>query len=588
MKKLILFLCVIAGMAHADFPFAKRIRCEVNADGNEPVELEGLRWMQGTTPLVQLDVYRDGRPVTGVDTGTVARMVIGPTSTGTYYAASTNYTATNGAFLVQWPTVGTNSSTNVWWYTVFFERGGYRYWTGAGELRIEKTTSTAEDGLVWQTNTTCAAIAAAVDAHNADAAAHAGSAAAATNALAQVGTATATATNALALAQSATGTAAAASAALVVETNRAQVAEAGINSTATNALAIVQSLQAAGHITGAQASNITASIMSTGTAHYATTAGGIAFEGEGSSMTVIPSNGVLHVRTVTNSVNVYVSATTGAGYNGPAVGVAFSYDSEDADAIYYVPDSGFSAAYDKTIQAWQVWDTVVGPPPSDKYWQSLNVPVAAVLPNELVGGDDALGTLTLDWVPVTNTYTLGDMSGYLTNIAVNGVTGTVANGIAAVTIEAGGGGATGATNYAAWVSSLAWREVSGVYTSGSSCAVLAAAVTEYDEAWSVLFTCTNAQQVARLAAPASGAPLDATQAVVRASWWARDIDDVLHVWPSWSVGTTNTLTASATNAVQVTTWTNAAGSGSWFLDARVTGNDGEGRTALPKLEVIWQ
>ncbi len=184
--------------------------------------------------------------------------------------------------------------------------------------------------------------------------------------------------------------------------------------------------------------------------------------------------------------------------------------------------------------------------------------------------------------------TLQLIAGTATNIAVNGVTGTVANGIAAVTIEAGGGGATGATNYAAWVSSLAWREVSGVYTSGSSCAVLAAAVTDYGQPWSILFTCTNEQQIARLAAPASGAPLDATQAVVRASWWARDIDDVLHVWPSWSVGTTNTLTASATNAVQVTTWTNAAGSGSWFLDARVTGNDGSGKTALPKLEVIWQ
>lgn len=181
----------------------------------------------------------------------------------------------------------------------------------------------------------------------------------------------------------------------------------------------------------------------------------------------------------------------------------------------------------------------------------------------------------------------GSLGGAWTMQIGASLTGTfIGDGSGLTNVPSTGGGATGATNYAAWVSSLAWREVSGVYTSGSSCAVLAAAVPEYDEAWSVLFTCTNAQQVARLAAPASGAPLDATQAVVRASWWARDTDDVLHVWPSWSAATTNTLTAIATNAVQVVVWTNTAGSGSWFMDARVTGN--EGRTALPKMEVIWQ
>lgn len=183
----------------------------------------------------------------------------------------------------------------------------------------------------------------------------------------------------------------------------------------------------------------------------------------------------------------------------------------------------------------------------------------------------------------------GSLAGAWTMQIGASLTGTFfGDGAGLTNLPSTGGGASGATNYAAWVSSLAWREVSGVYTSGSSCAVLAAAVTEYDEAWSVLFTCTNAQQVARLAAPASGAPLDATQAVVRASWWVRDTDDVLHVWPSWSAGSTNTLTAISTNAVQIAVWTNTAGSGSWFLDARVTGNDGAGRTALPQMEVIWQ
>lgn len=233
-----------------------------------------------------------------------------------------------------------------------------------------------------------------------------------------------TATNALALAQSATGTAAAVSAALVIETNRAIQAEAGINTTATNALtigtnalAIVQSLQSSGLITGTQASNITASILSTGTAHYATTAGGIAFEGEGSSLTVIPSNGVLHVRTVTNSVNVYVIRTNGTGYNGPPVGTVWtnpvvSGNSLDWDIV--VPD-GYEYGFDLTAS-----DGGTNNLPSEASAFIVEVETigdfqgAAPTPVTLTPfAGAASGTLTIDWVPITNTYTIGDMTGYL-------------------------------------------------------------------------------------------------------------------------------------------------------------------------------
>ena len=409
MKKLILFLCVIASLAHADFPFAKRIRCEVNADGNEPVELEGLRWLQGTTPLVQLDVYRDGRPVTGVDTGTVARMVIGPTSTGTYYAASTNYAATNGAFLVQWPTVGTNSSTNVWWYTVFFERGGFRYWTGSGELRIAQTTSTAEDGLVWQTNTTCAAIAAAVDAHNADATAHDGAIAAGTNALAQVGTAYSSSTNALALAQSATGTAASASATAASGTNLATLALSGVLGVSNRVDALPSFLDV---------SNAWASIASTGTVYKATKATQLVAS-NGYCVLHPNADGTLTVISVTNSVNVYVTATNGAGYNGPPVGTVWTSATGEGEfntGIWWLVRDSLGAVYVEGRDAiYPRWDAAGAFP--------TEFPGYMILPNA-----EAVGSLIIDWVPVTNTYTIGDMTGYLRHTNGTGYADGVLNG----------------------------------------------------------------------------------------------------------------------------------------------------------------
>jgi hypothetical protein len=49
------------------------------------------------------------------------------------------------------PTVGTNTTaSSAWWYTAYFIRGTAVYWTGSGRVTITETTSTGENGLVWQ------------------------------------------------------------------------------------------------------------------------------------------------------------------------------------------------------------------------------------------------------------------------------------------------------------------------------------------------------------------------------------------------------------------------------------------------------
>lgn len=131
-----------------DTNYAYRLPCELQSAS--PSSLVDLEWQQGTTPHIAVSPLRLGKPV-AADTLTTVRMIIGTSGTVTNYAQTTNWLATNSVYYVQWPTIGTNSGTNAWWYTVYFERDGRTYWTGNGRLFIEETTSTASNGLVWQT-----------------------------------------------------------------------------------------------------------------------------------------------------------------------------------------------------------------------------------------------------------------------------------------------------------------------------------------------------------------------------------------------------------------------------------------------------
>jgi len=138
-----------------DRNWATRVKCELQTAGG--TSLQDLKWQQGTTPLLSLDQYRSGKAVDATNTVT-AIVRFGPSATNqAYFVSVTNYATSGNGYLVQMPTIGTNTAgiTAGWWYTAYFEIAGKRYWTGNGRLDIEATTSTG-DGLVWQTVTTAA------------------------------------------------------------------------------------------------------------------------------------------------------------------------------------------------------------------------------------------------------------------------------------------------------------------------------------------------------------------------------------------------------------------------------------------------
>ena len=149
------FLVAAAHVAFgADTNFAVRLDCELQTAG--PASLKDVNWTQGQTPLMELRVLRNGRPV-AADTNTSVRMLFAASSTATTYAVATNYwPATNAAsYFVQWGAIGTNTAgtgttAQAWFYTVYFDKisTGETYWSGNGALYVEKSTSLA-DGLDW-------------------------------------------------------------------------------------------------------------------------------------------------------------------------------------------------------------------------------------------------------------------------------------------------------------------------------------------------------------------------------------------------------------------------------------------------------
>jgi hypothetical protein len=134
-----------------DRNWATRVKCELQTAGGE--SLQTLTWQQGTTPLLSFDQYRQGKELSvtnAANTNVTAILFIGASATNSSYVIVTNYAVVNNGFLFKVPTVGTNTQGNAagWWYAVYFEQAGSRYWTGNGRLDIIKTTSTA-DGLAW-------------------------------------------------------------------------------------------------------------------------------------------------------------------------------------------------------------------------------------------------------------------------------------------------------------------------------------------------------------------------------------------------------------------------------------------------------
>ena len=160
--KAVILLALLAGPVLAtpatDRNFATKVEADLQSAG--PQSLPDLAWQQGTTPRLSIDQVANGKAVTA-DTGTTTRaiLIFGPTATSAYFVAVTNYAASGNGYLIDVPTVGTNTAAVAagWWYTCYLEQTGKRFWTGNGRLDITATTSTA-DGLTWQSLTTSAQV----------------------------------------------------------------------------------------------------------------------------------------------------------------------------------------------------------------------------------------------------------------------------------------------------------------------------------------------------------------------------------------------------------------------------------------------
>jgi hypothetical protein len=136
--------CVLRGGATTpaeDRLWATRITCELQTAG--PASLPALYWQQGTSPLLSLDQYRSGRAV-DADTNVTAVLRLAPTATNLVgWVSVTNYATSGNGYLIQMPTVGTNTTASgAWWYTAYFIRGTAVYWTGSGRVTITATNST--------------------------------------------------------------------------------------------------------------------------------------------------------------------------------------------------------------------------------------------------------------------------------------------------------------------------------------------------------------------------------------------------------------------------------------------------------------
>jgi hypothetical protein len=130
--------------------FAVRVGC----DFQQPEKgLMDLHILQGSTPLV-LAMPQAGNTALTPDTDTSVRMIIGPSETGSIYAVRTNYAIAGGGYAIDWPTIGTNSSGQAWFYTLLFDREGKTYWSGSGALYIDASGYSGPDGVDWIEYTT--------------------------------------------------------------------------------------------------------------------------------------------------------------------------------------------------------------------------------------------------------------------------------------------------------------------------------------------------------------------------------------------------------------------------------------------------
>ena len=155
-RQIIVLLAALAAGISGAADFSQHIKCELQSATGSSLPTKTI--MQGTTPLWSLDQYSNGQSVNAAtDSSVRAVIIIASNATASSFAVITNQSVLGNGYLVQWPVVGTNSggaNSDPWWYTVLYQTtNGTTYWTGAGQLVIEPTSWTGQDGLGWGVGT---------------------------------------------------------------------------------------------------------------------------------------------------------------------------------------------------------------------------------------------------------------------------------------------------------------------------------------------------------------------------------------------------------------------------------------------------
>ena len=388
---LLAFLLVIIGSpAIADNGFAKHVKCETQlASGTS---LTDLQILQGSTPLLSMDHYSQGKAITATSSVDCVFM-LSPTAAETNWVSVTNQSVSGNSYLVQLPTVGTNSANAYWYYEVLYVTAGKTYWAGSGRCQIVPTKSTAPDGLVWQTFNSSTMIANAINAHKIAVDPHGDRAYAdgkfypLTNPSNYLPQASANAIY-YPLANPSNYTTQAYVEGLIAGITFTEV-DPDWNSEKASYL---------------QTQNLAGILSTSGVARagYATTAGTATnasrLFNEVTSWTTMV-NGTATTFRVTQNLNRIVITASGEGYNGPTVGSTYTYTMTSEGQAYYPQDNGTALVrigsdfitLDMNIEEdYYAWDHV---------FATLTMPVTITDTFDL-----ASGTVTLDYVVVTNSY----------------------------------------------------------------------------------------------------------------------------------------------------------------------------------------
>jgi hypothetical protein len=138
---------LLAGLAHGqDATYAQRVKCELDTATGSSMGPRSV--LQGSTPVWSLEQYRRGQ-ATNASGSVRAVLQVSVTATSAPVYAITNQATSGYGYLIQWPTIATNSGGAQWHYRITYQDGaGHVYWTGNGAVTIEANGFAGQGGLV--------------------------------------------------------------------------------------------------------------------------------------------------------------------------------------------------------------------------------------------------------------------------------------------------------------------------------------------------------------------------------------------------------------------------------------------------------